>query len=241
MNLATKIAIGVGVTVGVVALASVASASTPDGGDDVGNVSNKVRMWRKLEWIDSLTDTQRYFLMLVAYGEGKYNPAAHNGTASERLASSNALDNSPKIRGQAQSCGIDLDKLRSGSWTTFQLLAPYVTGTAFEVFGGGACPFADPTRAPANLNLQIVLAIEHARDLQAYQGFIARPTVGNLRLGWAAPAWMGYEGEHQDRITKYRAHAEHEKFPANLIDSYIGMFPNNPSQIYELLRSSGPP
>jgi len=233
--------IAIGVAVAAVALLGAGSAGAADNPNDGGGMatSNKLRMWRKLESISELIPTQRYFLMLVAYGEGKYNPAAHNGSASERAASAKAADNNPAIVARALGCGVPEANLRTGSWTTFQLLAPYVSGTAFEIFGGAFCPFADPTRAPSNLNLQIAIAIEHARDLQGYNGFQARPTVGNLRLGWAAPAWMGYENEHPDRIAKYRAHAVHEKFPTGIVDAPIGMFPNNPAQIYEALRSAG--
>lgn len=242
MDLSTKLLLAAAATGVVVLTASSSSSADDSGGNDVGKVSDKVRIWRKLEWINDLTDVQRYFLMLTAYGEGKYHPGAHNDSASERAASIKALSNNPTTAAHAQACGIDLDKLKTGSWTTFQLLAPYVTRTAFDIFGGAACQFADPTRAPQNLNLQIAIAIEWARHLQdKYPGFQARPTVGNLRLGWAAPAWMGYEHEHQDRIDKYKAAAVHEKFPDGLIDMTITRFPTNTAQIYEILRSSGPP
>jgi len=243
-----KTAAKVGIGVGVAALLLAAGGASADGGGGGGGGNGggnmgvrKTRLWKKLESIPELDPTQRYFLMLTAYGEGGYNPAAHNGTASERAASSSALDNNPKIAAWAQGCGVPLDRLRTGSWGTFQRLAPYLSYDAFEIFGGGGCPFADPTRAPVDLNFQIVSAIETARDLQQYGGWQAHQSVGNLRLGWANPSFMGYLTDHADRLAKYRGHATHESLPPGIVDAMIRPFPGNPAQIYQRLQQQGPP
>lgn len=236
MNLGTKIALAAG---GLVVLAAATATASPgfDAGGDMS--SNKKRMWAKLEAISELTETQRYFLMLVAKGEGNFNPGAHNGSASERAASAAAADNNPETVQRVQACGIDPARLRTGSWTTFQFLAPYISRHVFEIFGGAGCMFADPTAVPGNLNLQIVLAIEHARRLQNYTGWTAYPTVGNLRLGWASPGFMGYISKHRDRLDKYRSHARNTGLPNGIVDAQISRFPDNPGEIYEALRATG--
>lgn len=241
MRAAGKIAIGVAAAAVVIAAAGAAKGSdnmTPSGG-----TSDKVRIWRKLEWIDELSDVQRFALMLIARREGGYSPGAHNGSASERAASEKAANNNPSIVTRCLACGIDESKLHTGSWSTFQLLAPYYAGTAFEVFGNAGCTFADPTRAPTNLNLQIALAIEHARDLQGYKGFQEWPTIGNLYLGWGSPSRMGGEAptKWKERLDIYRALAKSEKFPAGIVDAPLNRFPSNPAAIYEALRTAGPP
>lgn len=233
-----KLALG---SFGLLALAGLAKASSgssvPDVEPDGDGSTNKMRLWLKLESIRELDDTQRYFLILTAKGEGNYNPAAHNGSASERDASSRATDNAPSIVANAQACGVPVDNLRTGSWGTFQRLAPYLSGDAFTIFAtGNPCPFADPTRAPQNLNFQIVSAIKVAHVLQGFQGWRAFPTVGNLRLGWAAPALMGFITANADRLEKYRRHARAASLPDGIVDAQIREFPSNFAEIYERLR-----
>lgn len=241
MQRGAKIALGVALAGAVLLTAATASAGSPELGntDDTPMGVRKTRLWNKLVSISELDNTQRMFLMLWAYGEGGYSPYAHNDSASERAASSQAADNNPTIVQRAIACGIADAKLRTGSWGTFQRLAPFVAGDAFEIFGAAGCPFADPTRLPMNLNLQIAGAIETARDLQGYQGFIAYPTAGNLRLGTGSPARMGYITENKDRLDKYRAHASVQGL-GGIVDAQIARFPGNVAEIYERLRSQGP-
>lgn len=231
----------VGLAAAGLALAALAagSANADDGDEEpVSTLSNKQRMWRKLEFLSELTPTQRYFLMLTAKGEGNYNPKAHNGTDSEREASANAADSNPSIVQRAALCGVPAANLRTGSWTTFQFLAPYVSGNVFEIFGNGApCSLVDPTRVGSNLNLQIAMAIEHARDLQGYKGFQAYPTVGNLRLGWASPGFMGFISQQAERLVRYRNLATAEMFPPGIVDAQITRFPSNVAAIYAKLQN----
>lgn len=217
------------------------SDGNSDGGGGVVGMSRKVRIWLMLESIEQLTPTQRYFLMLVAKGEGNYSPSAHNGTPGERQASLEAANANPSIVQRALACGVPYDHLVSGSWTTFQLLAPYVAGTVFEVFGNAGCQFADPHRVVDNLQLQLALAIEHARDLQGYGGFQSRPTVGNLRLGWGIPDSMGKDTPYNaERLERYRRVALGEKFPIGIVDAPISRFPENVAQIYSDLVARWP-
>lgn len=224
---------GIGIVVGVLASSALASGNrSPAKGGGV----HKVTIWRMLESLQNLTPTQRYFLMLVAYGEGGYRPSAHNGSDGERDAARRALERNPSIAERANLCGIPLDNLRSGSWGTFQRLAPYWASDMFEIFGGAGCPFADPTQHTDNLALQIADAIHLARSLQGYSGWRAAPTVGNLRLGWANPSFMGYLSKHADRIDKYKRHAASQRFPPGIVDAQISLFPANAAGIYQQLQ-----
>lgn len=224
----------------LVLLPVLASASASPGGAEEGSpdmTGRKATLWNKLRSIPELDDTQRYFVMLTAYGEGNYNPRAHNGSASERAASARAADNNQQIVQRAMACGVPYENLRTGSWTMFQLLAPYVSGTAFEIFGDGFCPWADPTRIGADTNAQICIAIEHAHDLQQYDGWKAFRTIGNLRLGWAAPALMGYISDNAARLGKYRAQARKQGFPPGIVDALVRPFPSGAAGIYQRLQS----
>lgn len=254
MKLWTKALLAIGGLVMLGGAASTASAddSDDDDDDDDGGASvpsKKQRVYWRLRQISTLSEMQRLTIMLIAYGEGGYSPTAHNGSPMERDASAKAAANNPTIVQRAYACGVDADVFKTGSWTMFQFLAPYASHTAYEVFGGAYCPFADPTKMAgttwAHIDLQIVLAIEHARDLQGYDSWRVNPanrTVGNLRLGWAAPGLMGddWATRQKTRIDKYRAQAAKEGFPG-IVDSLVEVFPNNPAQIYADLRNTPPP
>jgi hypothetical protein len=222
---------------------AVAAARGKNPNDDPGGGAmgwtRKQTMWNMLESVGELAPVHRYALMLIASREGGYNPAAHNGSVSERAASMKAAQNNPTIVSRALACGVPLSHLQSGSWTTFQLLAPYVSGTAFEVFGSAFCPFADPERAQYDLAFQIAMAIEHARDLQGYDGFDAWPTVGALYLGWGAPSRMGSDAPVKwgEKLDVYRDKAREQGFPEGIVDAHLPRFPSNPSQIYADLRA----
>lgn len=213
-----------------------------DPSDDGGGAvawTRKKRLWMMLESVGELAPVHRYALMLIASREGNYNPKAHNGSVSERAASMEAANNNPTIVNRALACGVPLSHLHSGSWTTFQLLAPYVSGTAFEVFGSAFCPFADPERAQYDLAFQVAMAIEHARDLQGYDGFGEWPTVGALYLGWGAPSRMGANApvKWAEKLDVYRDKSRDEGFPDGIVDAHLPRFPSNPAQIYSNLKA----
>lgn len=240
MKLGTKLAIAAGLlALGAGGAAAASDNYQPE--DDDGMTTAKERLYWRLRQIPQLTEDQRLYLMLTAYGEGRYRTNAHNDSASERAASAAAAANNPAIVQRAVACGVPVAALQSGSWTMFQLLAPYVSGTAYEIFGGAFCPFADPTKVVSNLDLQIVIGIEHAHDLQKYAGWQAYKTVGNLRLGWANPGFMGYLSEHNDRIEKYRDHAAAVGLGRGFIDRSLPVFPSNNAQIYAELRAKPEP
>lgn len=222
----------------LVALA--ARANSPSFGgdkDDPNMASNKVLLWNDLLRIPELDDTQRYFLMLTAAGESGYSPRAHNDSPGERAAAQKALDDDARIVELANDCGVPLSVLADGSSGMFGRLRPYYAWDAVEIFGRtAACPFANPS--VINRHFQICSAIETARDLQGYTGWKVNAqtrTVGNLRLGFASPGFMGYLTKHADRLDKYRELAAKEKFPPGIVDAPIAVFPSNVAAIYQRL------
>lgn len=223
-----------------VTLAVFGDAKVDGGGGVSGQPSaHKLRLWNKLRSIVELDDDQRGFFMVCAGGETgqKYRPTAHNGSASERLAAARAADNNHKLVARAVACGVPADALRTGSWGVFQRLAPFLSGDAFEIFGDAGCGLADPRTT--SLDFQIASALETAGDLQGYGAWKAYPTVGNLRLGWAAPALMGYIAANQDRINRYRRQATETGYPASFVDRPLKPMPRNVADIYRRLVAGG--
>jgi len=232
----------IGLTVaGAGFLALAAAGREVEGGKANGAVATrKQRFWSRIETIAELDNTQRYFLTLVAYRESKFNPAAHNGSVTERAAAAQGLANSPSIRGKAQACGVAMKALSTGSWGLFQRLAPFWADDMFDIFGvQGAYPYVDPSREVSNMNLQIVSAIKVAHTLQQYSGWKAYPTAGNLRLGWASPDFMGYISAHADRLQRYREDADAADLPSSLVDGTIREFPTDYRGIYTRLGGAG--
>lgn len=226
------------VTVGYLAI-SAAGREVEDAKENGAMQSKKQRFWSRLETISELDDTQRYYLTLVAQRESKYNPAAHNGTPSERDAARRGLDNNPSIGQKAAACGVAREALTTGSWGLFQRLAPFWADDMFDIFGATACPYVDPSRETSNMNLQIVDAIKVARTLQSYSSWKAYPTAGNLRLGWAAPSLMGYISQNAERLQRYRDDARAAGLPTTLVDGTINIFPNDYRGIYARLGGAG--
>jgi hypothetical protein len=240
MNRGMKFAL-VAVGLGLFGAAASKLEDDDDEPEDDGMTNAKERVYWRLRQVPQLTEDQRLYLMLTAYGEGNYRLTAHNGSASERAASAAAAANNPTIVQRALNCGVPLANLQTGSWTMFQLLAPYVSGTAHEIFGAGFCPFADPLKVTGNLDLQLVIGMEHAHDLQGYAGWKAYRTVGNLRLGWANPGFMGYLSDHADRIERYRDHAAAVGIGRAFIDRTLPVFPDNLAQVYAELQGKPAP
>lgn len=240
MKVVTKVLLGFAGLIAAGKLIDSASASSDDGGGGGGNPNDTTRSNRQQLWdalmLLPLDDTQRLFLMLTAYGESRYDPRARNDSASEVLASAKASSNNPDIATRAAACGVPEARLRTGSWGRFQRLAPYLSNDAYEIFGQAAmCGNADPTASTADF--QIASALETAGDLQQYNGWKANPTVGNLRLGWAAPALMGYLSKNKAKLDKYRRHAKEDGLPAGLVERVIAPFPRNVAAMYAMLRA----
>lgn len=222
-------------TVGIIAASRRTSPLNP--ANEGGTMTRKQKVWRKLGFLP-LTNVQRYFAMLVAYGEGGYDPRAHNTRPSERAAARRAVENNATAVARVVACGVPRSVMEDGSWGIAQRLGPYLSIDAFEIFGAGAqaCALADPRSF--DLDFQICSLIETAHDLGGYNGFKAYPTVGNLRLGFAAPALMGYIDDNAKKLATYRSQAAHEKFPAGIVDATITRFPKATPQFYATLRQN---
>lgn len=209
----------------------------PEPGD---NLTRQQRLRSILAGVQELDDTQRAFLLITARGESNFNPLAHNGTDSEVAACARAVANDKTgIVARTLACGVPTADLITGSWGLFQRLAPYLANDAFEVFGDDGCTLANPTRT--SVAFQIASALETAGDLQRYNGWRANPTLGNLRLGWAAPGLMGYMQRNEKRIARYRRHARDIGYPASIIDAALAPFPRGRAvaEIYARLVAGG--
>jgi hypothetical protein len=197
-------------------------------GPPMQTTGKKKDLWVKLEALP-LTPTQRYFLMLTAYGESGYNPHAHNDSQGETAASLEALANNPTLANRLAACG---GNWGIGSGGLFGRLLPYFGDDMLDIFG--SCSYVRPSNV-FDSNLAILSAIRNAHRLQAHEGFKVEPTVGNLRLGWASPTWLGYLTKHADHIAKYREQAAHEKLPFGIVDATIEDFPNDYQTLYATL------
>lgn len=208
--------------------------TTPSG----GSLSRRQVMWGKLELLP-ITNTQRFFMMLTAYGEGRYSPSAHNTSTGERSAAKRAVENlSDEKRARILNCGVPASVIEDGSWGTFQQLGPYFSNNILDIFGTDelGCALADP-RYP-DLDSQIISAMYVAYRLGGYDSWKAFPTVGNLRLGWASPSLMGYITKEKARLDKYRKQAEDDGLPIGLVDMQMGRFPKPTPDMYFTLREN---
>lgn len=203
--------------------------------DDATGLTPKQVLWRKLESLPWLDVTQRYFLMLVAYGEsaGTWRPTAHNDSPSEVAASSDAWDNNPELAAKLTACGGTRSQWADGSFGLFQRLGPYFGDDLLDIFGSCAHVHVANVWDP---DYQIVSAIKNARRLQSYDAWKNHPTVGTLRLGWYGPGAMK-PPQDAERLNKYRKHARAVRLPEGIVDARIAVFPKNYVEIFQRLKA----
>lgn len=170
----------------------------PSGGSD------KAKLYAQLRKVSLLTEDQRLFLMLVAYGESRYEPGAKN-TSDDALALANAAYDSLVAQDRLDaSCGYTRESLtRDGAAGRFGRLVPYYVDDLRDVV-----PCIKPESINDGLH-DIVAAVAQARRLQNYASW--NGTIGDLRAGWGRPSWMGGNAP-AERIARWAGHADDEGF-----------------------------
>ena len=183
------------------------------------------------------------FLSFVSYGESGWNNLVGLGNPSlfpasakpNRKASAEAQANEAAAAVKAYernkerfvSCGHPAVHYQFGSGGWFGLLPANglakLDGTSLVCLS----PFAvfDP---PAS----IAMALGFARALMGWDGFKARPTHLNLRIGWGNPSAMGDAAILSAKRVRYEKHRKAVGLPAGWLDAEIPSRP--PSNVEEL-------
>lgn len=190
-------------------------------------MSNKVRLYSQLRALPMLTEDQRLFLMLVAHGESRYNPRAHNDSPSEVRASARAYD---RIADRFAACDRGRDQYTIGSAGRFGRLVPYFADDLRDVV-----PCIDPLAIFDGLH-DIASAIATARGLQGYPTW--QGTVVSLRAGWATPGWL--DAPPPDKVAKWTRHASEAGLPPDFLTRSLDRFPGDLAAILAALRAAGP-
>ncbi len=231
-----ELAIGGGALVlGAVALRSrparARRRSTKGGGSSAPPTSEeatafRAQLWAQLQQIPDylIDDDQRRFALYVGYGESRWNPRAHNDSASEVAASVTAYN---RIAGRFAGCNIPRARYVRGSGGRFGRLLPYFCSDLREVV-----PCADPDLIFDGVH-DIVSLVKLAGDLQdnpTWQG-----TVGSLRAGWKTP---GNLRPSAARLAKMRKSAVKAGLEASFIDQKIARFTKNLDAIRNALLAT---
>lgn len=177
-----------------------AGASTPT----TPGASDKSKLYTQLRRVASLTEDQRLFLMLVAFGESRYIPTSKN-TSPEAIALANAAYDSLAAQQRINaSCSYTREELtRDGAAGRFGRLVPYYIDDLRDVV-----PCIRPDSITDGLH-DIVAAVAQARRLQQYASW--NGTIGDLRAGWGRPSWMGGNAP-ADRVARWAEHADSQGF-----------------------------
>lgn len=217
--------------------ASTASASIDNNTDENDDVTNspKAVLYAKLRALPQLTEDQRLFIMLVAYGEtaATWKPTAWNNTPGEVEASQKAWDNNPKLARRLEQCGAGgRDAWALGSGGYGGRLIPYFGDDMLDIGGLPCSP-----RGVFDPDLSIVSTILTAWKLQQNAAWKnSAKTVGNLRVGYYGPGYM--DDPPADRIAKYERHAEAVRLPPGFVQRVLPEFPGPDvsKSIYSILR-----
>ena len=169
----------------IVAASGTSSAATPPKPTPPvpgGKLTRKQFLYAQLESLSQLTEDQRLFLMLVAYGEtgGTWKTTAHNDTASEVAASAKAYD---RIADEVAACGRPKSAYVIGSGGRFQRLVPYFVHDLRTLV-----PCIDPQAVFDGVH-DIVSAVANAHALTTrYPSWNGK--VSGLRGGWGTLNWL---------------------------------------------------
>ena len=164
--------------------------------------------------------------MLVAYGESRGSPTAHNDTSSEIAASEKAWDKYTGLRTYLLGCGLGgRAEWAIGSGGYFGRLVPYFGDDMRAIGCVGPRDVFDPL-------LSIVSGILTAYKLQQWDSWKANPTVGTLRTGWGWPANMS--DPPPEKLAKYIKHAKKVGLPPDFVSRTLTLFPG-PSKARAIL------
>lgn len=209
------------------------SGEDPSPSNDPAKSARKQMLWSMLRSLHQLTEDQRLFVMLVAYGEtqGTWKSTSHNDTPSEVEASVKAWDAAPKLAARLTACkhgGKDAWAIGSGG------------------YGGRLVPYFGQDMLDAKLpcdpqgvfepKLSLLSSIITAHKLQQTSGWRkSAKMVKNLRAGYYG---LGYiRKPPADRVEKYKRHAKAVGMSDTFVDQVLTEFPG-PSQwvlIYQTL------
>lgn len=183
--------------------------------------SAKVRLYDMLRALPELTEDQRLYIMLTAYGEtgGSFRPTAHNDTPSEVAASQAAWDNNPTLAAKLVNCGHGgEDAWAIGSGGYGGRLVPYFGNDMIR--GSLTCDPKLVFEARHSLLSAIITAYYMQ---QTWQYKASAKTVKNLRAGFYGLAYI--KNPPADRIAKYKKHAAAIGLPESFVDRPLTTFP----------------
>lgn len=219
---------------GLLAMSASAKAPQPEPSSEDDEMSPKKRLYAMLRALPMLTEDQRLFVMLVAFGEtgGTYKASAHNDTPSEVAASRKAMDNEDLTRRLLGCNAGGVDEWAIGSGGFGGRLVPYFGDDMLDV--GLPCS----PRGVFDPVLSLVSTILVAWKLQQTKGWArSAKTVANLRVGYYGLAYI--DDVPPERREKYIRHAEEVHLPDGFVDVVLTEFPGPEMsrQIFSALAS----
>ncbi len=224
-------ALGIGLAIGTAALAlrrprrrRRARASLAIGGlTRSRTIALRRELEAQLRGIRALTLVQRRMLVLIAYGESRFNPATFNGDAVERNAAEAAFE---RLASNFASCGGTKASYGTGSGGRFGRLVPYYANDLWHV---------QPCIAPATIHdgrHDLVSAVVCAHAIGGHPNFAG--TVLSMRAGWATLEWL--QDPPAEKREKWARHAEELGYGASFLDAELPRFPGHAPTLLDALR-----
>lgn len=184
-----------------------------------------------LQSLSQLTEDQRNFALLVAYGEtgGSWSPSAHNDTPSEVHASEKAWDNNASLASRLLNCGHGgRDAWCIGSGGYGGRLVPYFGDDMLDA--GVPCQPDGVFQKNTSL-ISLLITAWKLQQVKSWQR--SAHTVANLRVGFYGLGYM--DNVPDERREKYIAHAKKAGLPEGFVDRELTDFPG-PAQWATMLK-----